>query len=92
MDVQHAAGARGHRRRQDPARLLAERGIEIAGGFGPLAGKVFRIGLMGSSSSEENVLLILDVLEKALRAEGYKGGDHGPRRAEKVLAAKGGNG
>ena len=27
--------------------LLAERGMEIAGGFGPLAGKVFRIGLMG---------------------------------------------
>src|ERR1035441_5706406 len=27
--------------------LLEERGIEIAGGFGPLAGKVFRIGLMG---------------------------------------------
>ncbi len=36
-------------------RLLNEYGIEIAGGFGPLAGKVFRIGLMGYSSTEENV-------------------------------------
>lgn len=69
------------------ARLLDEEGIEIAGGFGPLAGKIFRIGLMGHSSSEENVLLILEVLERALRAEGYKGGDHGRPAAEKVLAA-----
>ena len=29
------------------ATLLHDDGIEIAGGFGPLAGKVFRIGLMG---------------------------------------------
>lgn len=69
------------------ARLLNEYGIEIAGGFGPLAGKVFRIGLMGYSSSEENVYLILEVLEKALRAEGYRGGDPGRPAAEKVFAA-----
>ena len=36
--------------------LLEKRGIEIAGGFGPLAGKVFRIGLMGYGSTAENVL------------------------------------
>jgi len=47
-------------------RLLAEHGIEIAGGFGPLAGKIFRIGLMGHSSTEENVRTILDVLERSL--------------------------
>ncbi len=35
--------------------LLEERGMEIAGGFGPLAGKVFRIGLMGYGSQPENV-------------------------------------
>ena len=46
-------------------RLLAEYGIEIAGGFGPLAGKVFRIGLMGYSSTEENVARILDALQGA---------------------------
>jgi alanine-glyoxylate transaminase/serine-glyoxylate transaminase/serine-pyruvate transaminase len=51
--------------------LLEQRGIEIAGGFGPLAGKVFRIGLMGYASTSENVLLILEALEAALRHVGY---------------------
>ena len=50
-------------------RLLEEHGIEILGGFGPLAGKVFRIGLMGSSSTEENVALLVEALQKALAAE-----------------------
>jgi alanine-glyoxylate transaminase/serine-glyoxylate transaminase/serine-pyruvate transaminase len=50
-------------------RLLDEYGIEILGGFGPLAGKVFRIGLMGSSSTEENVRLLVEALEKVLAAE-----------------------
>ncbi len=48
-------------------RMLDEFGIEIAGGFGPLAGKVFRIGLMGYSSTEENVHNILDVLERTTK-------------------------
>lgn len=51
--------------------LLDERGIEISGGFGPLAGKVFRIGLMGYGSTSENVLFILEALESALREAGY---------------------
>ena len=67
-------------------RLLTEHGVEIAGGFGPLAGKVFRIGLMGHGSTRENVLLILELLEKALRAEGYRGGSGAIGAAEKVLA------
>ena len=50
-------------------RLLDDEGIEILGGFGPLAGKVFRIGLMGSSSTEENVELLAKALEKVLSAE-----------------------
>jgi alanine-glyoxylate transaminase/serine-glyoxylate transaminase/serine-pyruvate transaminase len=50
-------------------RLLNEDGIEILGGFGPLAGNVFRIGLMGSSSTEENVALLVEALRKALAAE-----------------------
>ncbi|MCC6863005.1 MAG: alanine--glyoxylate aminotransferase family protein [Bryobacterales bacterium] len=53
-------------------RLLEEHGIEIAGGFGPLAGKVFRIGLMGHSSTQANVARILETLESALKAEGYR--------------------
>lgn len=68
-------------------RLFEEHNIEIAGGFGPLAGKVFRIGLMGSSSTEENVLLLLEALEQALRAEGYRGGDAARPAAEAALAA-----
>ena len=51
--------------------LLNEFGIEIGGGLGPLKGQVWRIGLMGHSSTEENVLLLLSDLEKLLLAEGY---------------------
>lgn len=52
-------------------KLLSEFGIEIGGGFGKLKGKIWRIGLMGHSSTEENVLLILYALEKLLSEEGY---------------------
>jgi alanine-glyoxylate transaminase/serine-glyoxylate transaminase/serine-pyruvate transaminase len=47
-------------------RLLHEFNIEIAGGFGPLQGKIWRIGLMGFSSRLENVLLLLSALEHIL--------------------------
>ena len=46
--------------------LLEKYSMEIAGGFGPLAGKVFRIGTMGYSSTAENVQLILEALRDAL--------------------------
>jgi alanine-glyoxylate transaminase/serine-glyoxylate transaminase/serine-pyruvate transaminase len=52
-------------------RLLDEAGIEIAGGFGPLAGKVFRIGVMGPLASDENVQFFLREFGKALNAEGF---------------------
>ncbi len=48
--------------------LLEKRGIEIAGGFGPLAGKVFRIGLMGYGATAGNVDFLLDALRSALAA------------------------
>jgi alanine-glyoxylate transaminase / serine-glyoxylate transaminase / serine-pyruvate transaminase len=48
-------------------RLLDEYNIEIAGGFGPLKGKVWRIGLMGFSSRPENVILLLAALEQILK-------------------------
>jgi alanine-glyoxylate transaminase/serine-glyoxylate transaminase/serine-pyruvate transaminase len=69
-------------------RLLTEHGIEILGGFGPLAGKVFRVGIMGPLASEENVLMLLDAFEEALRAEGYTPKDSGKPAAEEVFAAK----
>lgn len=53
-------------------RLLNEFGIEISGGLGQLKGQIWRIGLMGHSSSEKNVLLILFALEKLMADEGYK--------------------
>lgn len=49
-------------------RLLEEYNIEIAGGFGPLKGKVWRIGLMGFSSRRENVAVLLAALEQILRS------------------------
>ena len=47
-------------------RLLDEPGIEIAGGFGPLAGKVFRIGVMGPLAIEDNVQFFLKEFRKML--------------------------
>jgi alanine-glyoxylate transaminase / serine-glyoxylate transaminase / serine-pyruvate transaminase len=43
--------------------LLSIYGIEIGGGLGPLKGKVWRIGLMGESSTEAHVLTLLNALE-----------------------------
>jgi alanine-glyoxylate transaminase/serine-glyoxylate transaminase/serine-pyruvate transaminase len=43
--------------------LLSTYGIEIGGGLGPLKGKVWRIGLMGESSTEAHVLTFLNALE-----------------------------
>jgi alanine-glyoxylate transaminase/serine-glyoxylate transaminase/serine-pyruvate transaminase len=53
-------------------RLLAEFGIEIGGGLGDFKGKVWRIGLMGHSSRENNVLLLVAALEQCLQAQGIK--------------------
>ena len=46
--------------------LLNEYNIEIAGGLGELAGKVWRVGLMGFNSRPENVLLLLAALKDVL--------------------------
>jgi alanine-glyoxylate transaminase/serine-glyoxylate transaminase/serine-pyruvate transaminase len=53
--------------------LLDGPGIEIAGGFGPLAGKVFRIGVMGPLATDDNVQFFLKEFKKALNAAGYSG-------------------
>jgi alanine-glyoxylate transaminase/serine-glyoxylate transaminase/serine-pyruvate transaminase len=52
--------------------LLNEFGIEIGGGLGPLKGKTWRVGLMGESSSEGNVLLLLSALERVLPRFGHR--------------------
>lgn len=46
--------------------LLSEYNIEIAGGFGPLAGKTWRIGLMGFSSKKENATLLISAISDIL--------------------------
>lgn len=48
-------------------RLLAEYNIEIGVGLGELAGRVWRIGLMGCNSRPENVLLLLEALAQVLQ-------------------------
>ena len=47
-------------------RLLKEYNLEIGAGLGALAGKVWRIGLMGHSSRAENILLCIGALESVL--------------------------
>jgi alanine-glyoxylate transaminase/serine-glyoxylate transaminase/serine-pyruvate transaminase len=54
--------------------LLQQFGIEIGGGLGDLAGKVWRVGLMGHASSARNVCLFLAALETVLRDGGVKVG------------------
>jgi (S)-ureidoglycine-glyoxylate aminotransferase len=53
-------------------RLLQDFGIEIGAAFGPLQGKIWRIGTMGYSARRENVLLCLTALEAVLRREGWQ--------------------
>jgi len=48
------------------SRLLNEYNLEIGAGLGALAGKVWRIGLMGHASRAENILLCVGALESVL--------------------------
>jgi len=50
--------------------LLNEFGIEIASSFGPLHGKIWRIGTMGYSCRKENILRVLSALEGVLIRHG----------------------
>jgi alanine-glyoxylate transaminase/serine-glyoxylate transaminase/serine-pyruvate transaminase len=50
--------------------LLNEFNLEIAGGIGKTKGKIWRVGLMGYSSQNTNVLLFLAALEKVMLDQG----------------------
>ncbi len=50
--------------------LLEEFNIEIGAGLGPLAGKIWRVGLMGASSAAGLIVLLLGALESALAQQG----------------------
>ncbi|HVO58402.1 MAG TPA: aminotransferase class V-fold PLP-dependent enzyme [Dongiaceae bacterium] len=50
--------------------LLDEFNIEIAGGIGPLKGKIWRLGLMGYCAQKANVLLLLAAMEQVMLEQG----------------------
>ena len=52
--------------------LLEEFNIEIGAGLGPLAGKIWRVGLMGASSSPRLIVLLRGALESALAKQGQR--------------------
>jgi alanine-glyoxylate transaminase/serine-glyoxylate transaminase/serine-pyruvate transaminase len=54
------------------ARLLNDFNLEIGAGLGPLAGKIWRIGLMGYTSNSKNVMLCISALGSVLHDMGYK--------------------
>lgn len=53
-------------------RLVRDFGIEIGAAFGPLQGRIWRIGTMGYSATRQNVLLCLAALEAVLRDQGRR--------------------
>jgi len=67
------------------SRLLEEFNIEIGGGFGSLKGKIWRVGLMGSGSTGNNVILLLTALERILAQEGFKIRSSGAAAAAQAL-------
>jgi (S)-ureidoglycine-glyoxylate aminotransferase len=52
--------------------LLQDFNIEIGAAFGPLQGRVWRIGTLGYSASRQNILLCLAALEAVLRRQGWR--------------------
>jgi (S)-ureidoglycine-glyoxylate aminotransferase len=86
-------------------RLLDDFGIEIGAAFGPLQGRIWRIGTMGYSAQRPNILLCLAALEWVLRGEGLRppagagvdaalaryaaAGDDAARNVDDSLAARG---
>jgi alanine-glyoxylate transaminase/serine-glyoxylate transaminase/serine-pyruvate transaminase len=63
-------------------RLLDEFSIEIGAGLGPLAGRIWRVGVMGAGSTLSNVMLFLTALERVLTSSGYR-----PRSSGAAVAA-----
>ena len=52
--------------------LLTAFNLEVGAGLGPLAGKIWRVGLMGASSTPQTLLQFLAALEAALAAKGHR--------------------
>lgn len=54
------------------SQFLHRHSLEIAGGLGPTAGHVFRIGLLGENATREKVDFVLTVLKEALQIQTFK--------------------
>jgi alanine-glyoxylate transaminase/serine-glyoxylate transaminase/serine-pyruvate transaminase len=52
--------------------LLSTLNLEIGGGLGTLKGKIWRVGLMGYSSSAEKIFFFLSAISRALAAQDFK--------------------
>ena len=71
-------------------RLLKDYNVEIGGGLGQFRGKIWRVGLMGESSTAANVLLLLSALEALLPTQGFEvPAGQGVAAASRVLAGAG---
>ena len=62
------AGGRGRSRRPQGA-CCSDHAIEIGAGLGPLAGKIWRVGLMGSGSTQENITRLAERAAQAARGD-----------------------
>jgi alanine-glyoxylate transaminase/serine-glyoxylate transaminase/serine-pyruvate transaminase len=70
-------------------RLLREFNIEIGAGLGPLAGKIWRVGLMGASSTPALLVLFLGALEHILHSMGHKSNGGAAAAAMAAVSAVG---
>jgi alanine-glyoxylate transaminase/serine-glyoxylate transaminase/serine-pyruvate transaminase len=69
-------------------KLLETFDLEIGAGLGPLAGRIWRVGLMGTGSTMENVMTFVDALEVVLRESGYAVAEEGAAMAAAESAAR----
>ena len=67
--------------------MLNDFGIEIGTSFGPLHGRIWRIGTMGYVCRKENVLHCLAALEAALRSAGFQARTSAGAGVDAALAA-----
>ncbi len=68
-------------------RLLQEFNIEVGAGLGPMKGKIWRVGLMGHTSTLENVCVLLMALGRILREAGQSVDERAAAAAAKASAA-----
>ena len=66
--------------------LLDSLNLEISVGLGVFAERIWRIGVMGHSAQQANVMLVLTGLEQALRCQGYAPSGSGMAAAAQVYA------